>query len=123
MFAIFPNTSNSLIHLRIPSFCVAMNLSPKRAMRTLNKFNCMTIPFLTILKNGPSSILVTVLTYPMRWFGFLARFFQRIHKAPGPRGYQLITLLLFFPCFYLSDLLFKFAFTLNLRKLLRLSRQ
>src|SRR5260370_10731742 len=77
------------------------------------------------LQDRATAIVVTLCTYPMRGFGSLARFFKRIYDAPiAPwRAYQLVALLLFFPCFYISDFFFKIAYSLNHHRLLRLGRE
>jgi len=70
-----------------------------------------------------SPILVALCTYPMRWFGAAATRLQSVNKTSLPRGYQLVALFLFFPCFYVSDFFFKTAYLLNHRRLMRLGRK
>ena len=99
-----------------------MSFRFKIAMGAFNRMKSGAVMLLRIMQDRSSAILVTMCTYPMRWIGSLARFFQCIYVTPIPRSYQLIALLCFFPCFYLSDFFFKLAYSLNHRRLLRLGR-
>jgi hypothetical protein len=81
------------------------------------------ISFLLLCEDALSPILVTLCTYPMRWFGLAHGFFKRIYDRTPPRGYKLIALLLTFPCFYASDFFFKCAYFLNHRRLNRIGRK
>src|SRR6476646_1180869 len=88
-------------------------------MRAFKNGFLVAIPYLNALEDRLSAVLVAMLAYPMRWIGFLAKFFERVNIASVPRGYQLIALLCIAPCFYVSNFLFKIAYTLSHRKLLR----
>ena len=75
---------------------------------------------MTELENRAAPIFVAVCTYPMRRFAFAHGVFQRIYSNPGPRSVQFIALLLSFPCFYASYFFFKFAYSINHRRLLKI---
>lgn len=76
-----------------------------------------------LIEDRFSPILVTVSTYPMRWFGIAHGLFKCIYNGPFPRGVQLVSLLLSFPCFYASDFFFQCAYFLNHRRLGRIGRK
>ena len=100
-----------------------MSFTLKGAMRAFKNMKMNWLVMGVVMEERFSPSLVAMLAYPMRWFGSLARFFQRIHKTSRPRGHQLIALLLSFPCFYASDFFFQIAYLLNHRRLLRLGRE
>jgi hypothetical protein len=62
---------------------------------------------------------IAVCAYLMRRFGSLSLWFQNVSKS-GPGFFQLISLLLSFPCFKASHFFFKLAYTFQQRRLRRL---
>ena len=76
---------------------------------------------LTWLEDRLSPILVAICAYIMRWFRIAHRFSQRIEDSTLPCGCKLVALFLSFPCFYAHNFLFKIAYLLNCRRMVRLS--
>src|SRR6266550_5207234 len=68
-------------------------------------------------------LLIAICTYPMNWIGAACIRFQNISKGARPHFLQVIALLLSFPCFEVSHLLFKFAYLLQKRRALLLRRK
>ena len=87
-----------------------------------NKFNKST-GFAVLIEDRLSPILVTLCTYPMRWFGIAHGFFKRIYDCSCPWGCKLIAFFLTFPCFYASDFFFKCSYLINHRRLSRIGRK
>jgi hypothetical protein len=75
------------------------------------------------LKDKFLALLIAGCTYPMRWFGAACVRFQHIGKGPGCNLFELVPLLLSFPCFKASNFFFKIAYRLNQRRLFRLRVQ
>jgi hypothetical protein len=57
----------------------------------------------------------------MNWFAAAHRFLKAISESSVPKIVQFVALLLCFPCFHASHFFFRIAYTLNQRKLIRLS--
>jgi hypothetical protein len=75
------------------------------------------------LEDALFSFLIAFCTKPMNWFGAACLFFQNASKRPSKNLFQLIPLLLSFPCFEISHLFFKLAYFFQQRKALILSRK
>src|SRR6185437_12959462 len=74
-----------------------------------------------MLQDRFSSFLITVWTYPMRWFGGLHAFLHGKGKDPArPQFFQFVALLLCFPCFKASHFCFKRVYAINQLRLRRL---
>jgi hypothetical protein len=69
------------------------------------------------LKDRFLALLVAGCTYPMNGFGAACSRLQHIGKAPRSNFFQLVSLLLSFPCFKASTFFFKVAYSLNQRRL------
>lgn len=75
------------------------------------------------LENRLSAALIASCAYLMRWFGAACIRFQRIDERTGIHSLQLIAILLSLPCFKISNFLFKCAYALQRRELVRLGRE
>lgn len=75
------------------------------------------------LKNRPSTLLIAICTYAMCWFseGFLR--LQLVSKGSTTKVGEFVPLLLGIPCFKLSHVSFKLAYSLQQRELVRLGRE
>ena len=99
-----PRNSVSRVHCWAYSSITGMNLrfTSGAAHQNVSGF------VFSFLENCASSIVVAFCTYPMRFFGFLTRFFQRITTRSFPGGCKCTLLL--FPClrerFLLQDRVF-----------------
>lgn len=62
-------------------------------------------------------------TQQMKWFGRVGVGLQSVGNYPVPNIHQSVALLLSVPFFKVSNLFFKFAYTLQQRKLVRLGRK
>jgi hypothetical protein len=67
--------------------------------------------------------LVALATYAMKWFGGAHGWFQQIAENSYTEFGEIVARLLAFPCFKLSNLFFKIAYTLNQRRALVMSRK
>ena len=95
----------------------------KRATWTFDDVPSSSVVLFSIMHNRPSSILITVRTYPMRGIDSLTRFLQRIQTASIPGSYQLVSLLCFVPCPNTANLFFKLTCLLHQCELVRLRRK
>ena len=59
----------------------------------------------------------------VRGFGAAHSFFYRISERPKTDIIKFVPLLLCVPCFYISNLFFEIAYSLQQRKLVRLGRE
>lgn len=75
------------------------------------------------LKQRFAPLPVAVWANHVRWFGALGLRFQRVSERPSTNFLKLIALLLAFPRFKVSNVLFEGAFLLKQRDLLALGRE
>jgi hypothetical protein len=75
-----------------------------------------------LMQNGLATVLVALFTKLMGWLAAFHWFLQRVGEDAGCNLVQLIALLLSLPVFHLHNLLFQFAYALNVRKAARLRR-
>ncbi len=88
------------------------------------KFPSSRSHVLSALEESLLIALVAVCTNIMRGFTRSHLWLQRVSKSPKLTcGFQLVPLLLCFPCFHISNFFFKFAYSLNQRRALLINQK
>jgi len=69
------------------------------------------------LQNAFLALLVTVCAKPMRWLSTAVIWLERIDHCALPDIFKLVASLFAVPCFEVSHFLFKFTYSINIRRM------